>query len=774
MNNNFKIQIYILPGLASAAGAVLGALLNSQSNIILLVALLSFFAIFWSNRVRIPFMLAFLICIFNIHSPRTSAFLPFKKVLKTEISGKINAVEHKNARTSLSIATARWGNLRLLYNPMDSVIVYPGDSITAQIVIHPLKRELNIPGNFNLRSWMHRQNIQGQGRILQAQIFPQKSFAKIIYQIRQYVLNTSTKYISNKTAGLVPALLTGDRSLLDRDISTSFRNSGLVHVLAVSGFHVVLIATILQILVQNLRLNKNFQRIFASILLFAYMFITGASPSVMRAVIMFISEQLTAILQRPVNSMQRLGIAISAIIIINPAAVWDLGMQLSCGATAGILISNMVSPLEKLKGFKKIIASSIWISFGATCGTLPILIYNFQNFAPLAWIGNLCVVPLISLAMQSGIFMILFSFSSQIAQVFASTTETLLSYSVIFAKLLSEIPGAKVTLGPWPQSITLIMIFTMLFLPLLLHKNHLKAKLLVSLGLACFGAYQGGSVIYHHLNPSAEIFFLDAGQGDCTILKFSHGKAIVIDVGNEANRGNYGVQQLAPFLRRNNIHQIDALIITHPHSDHFGGLESLLDEVKVQQIWIPWQARFCDNPFWQKALQKVQNLNIPIHDVYEGQKVIGLKPWNMKFLFPYINSPVNPADWNSISIVALLQYQNRDLSILPGDLGSKEEDQIMTTHQQIQSPILKLGHHGSHYSSSTRWLKALKPQIAIASAGYRNRYRHPSAKTLARLDSLLIPTFNTATDGSIFLKINAKDLRANPYLLNFTQITTHQ
>lgn len=213
-------------------------------------------------------------------------------------------------------------------------------------------------------------------------------------------------------------------------------------------------------------------------------------------------------------------------------------------------------------------------------------------------------------------------------------------------------------------------------------------------------------------NPFFQVYTLNIGQGDCSIIVEPFYKSVVmIDCGQSLYRDN--VERIIfPFLENKNIHTIDTLILTHDDFDHSGGYDRLKEKVKIKQV---------------------------IKD--SKDKV------NVEYPFYLLLQERMAKDENDSSIISYFTYDHLNYLFM-GDASKEIEKQLMDTYD-LKADVIKVGHHGSNTSSDTAFLDSLDCKIALISAGYKNKYDHPSTETLKTLDHLHIHTFCTSTNGSI-------------------------
>lgn len=624
----------------------------------------------------------------------------------------------------------------------------PGDSLFWSVQWDEVL-PLSLPGQFDSQKWLQSQNVMASGKCLTCTKIhngTRWNMEREAYIARESLRKILLKRMPSFEAGVLQALLVGDKSGLEKSTMQAFRDTGLIHALTVSGFHVVYIGAFAQILLALFHLPLTARRILLVIMLGVYLPITGASPAIQRAVFMYFLMHLTAILQRRPPSLNTLGVASSFILLWDPSSYLDIGFQLSIGATAGILLWQNKSPLWMQNApslLRNWLLEPTWITLSATAGTLPLLVYHFQSFAPIGLIAGLLIVPILTWALQAGMWIVITLPWDFASFAFAESARWCIHYSIEFTRISSQMPGAGAVVGPWPASFTILLSLSLLFLPYCIsHLRFYKPLLLFSMAI-------WGALPFWQQRPF-ETVFLDAGQGDCTLLSFPNGKQILVDAGNASRQGTFGSDGIAPFLRTRGIGHLHALVITHPDLDHYGGATSLLKTVGIDGVWITEAARLCDKPDWENFLTELHKLNIPIFTTRGGMEMQGLGKWNMKWIFAPRENWLE--DWNETSQVIVVGDSTARL-ILPGDLGKMGEQNLVDSLALPAHCFLKAGHHGSRNSSLFPWLNELEPSGVFISAGRRNRYGHPSSHMISRLDSLQIPYWTTIRHGTITLEI---------------------
>lgn len=646
----------------------------------------------------------------------------------------------------------------------------PGDSIAYSAKWFPVGAP-TVPGGFNTQKWLSSQNLAGFGkiesfRVLHHRWIPEEAFSFCRKKIKAYF----AKFLPPAETGLLIGLLAGDRSSIPDSLQNGFRRAGIVHVLAISGFHVVLLSGMVLLLLKATRMPHHFARAIAILLMLLYAPIAGGSPAVYRAVFMFTVVQLGNLFERKTDSINSLGVALLILTEIDPQILWNVGFQLSASATAGIIAYGKRSPfvfeneaLQKNPVWKFLethVWSAIWITLVATASTAPFLIWSFHSLSPISIVGNIFVVPLVSLGMQAGIFALLIPIPA-VANIFCAAAGFLFRLSAFLVSRISAISIASVTVGPFPAWI--LLLFGIWVLSVGAFRKNRLARAIVLIILLTFGAFCFWTEAGAKLNPSWKVVVLDIGQGDCIFVQSPRGNAYLVDVGVNSGKRNVTHDKIIPFLQENGIWKIKGIIVTHPDLDHFSGATVLMREFPVENLWVQECSRITEKPEWMRVLQTASERKIPIQDLRRGmlfrettrQGLNKLSTWEMRVLHP---DPYHCGETNSESITIRVSGVGGSM-LLTGDLTKEGEKEILATDIPLKTDILKLGHHGSKTSSSREFLEAVSPKFAIASNGRHNKFHHPHKQVVERLDSLKIPLLNTSQKGTVQVEFDENGYR---------------
>jgi len=271
--------------------------------------------------------------------------------------------------------------------------------------------------------------------------------------------------------------------------------------------------------------------------------------------------------------------------------------------------------------------------------------------------------------------------------------------------------------------------------------------------MANFFVWQGNARNSNDL----EVIFFDVGQGDAALLNFPNGKTVLIDGGPRAFRYDAGKSVIAQYLKREAIHDIDALILSHAENDHLGGFPYILRNFKVREVWDNGHPK--DSEIYEEYISLIDSLNIKRRMLRAGDLLEAFNPVKIFVLHPTDdflgqNSPSN----NDGSLVLKVSYGEIDILFL-GDVEKSAEFNFFKYGDLLASEVLKVGHHGSNTSSSPFLLEAIQPHYAIISVGQFNKFNHPHPEVLERINRVRAKILRTDQNAAVILKTNGKEIK---------------
>jgi competence protein ComEC len=573
------------------------------------------------------------------------------------------------------------------------------------------------------------------------------------------------------TAPLARALVLGETDLDTKD-DDAFRASGLAHLLAVSGMHLVLVvlgavAALRAVLVRVLPISERVDvgRLAAAIgipFCWVYEDFAGSSGSAIRASWMLTAALLARALSARTTAVRTLALSIVLAVVFDPLSLFDVSFALSAGATAGLVafarpIAHVLT--SRAPRFIHAPLKQLAVTIAATVPCAPIL----ATFAPALPLGstaaNLLAVPLgESAALPLCLLHALLSpipsaergcaFAASgallgvrgIARWFASVSWLQLGVPTPDAWQLAALAFAFAAIVWAPRARFALVPLALAFVVLLDVPIHAR------------GAPRG----------VLRATFIDVGQGDAALLDLPDGSAMLVDGGGIVGSPlDVGRRVIAPLLRARRRDALALVVLTHPHPDHFSGLDAGLAGVRVGEFWDTGQGeREGVSGIYAGILARfrVQNTHIARPEETCGTHVIGGA--RIDVLAPCPSATVDRPP-NDNSYVLRVAYGRRAF-FLEGDAEHEEEHELVRRFgDALRSDVLKVGHHGSKTSSTPELLRAVSPKVAVISCGIRNRYGHPFPATLAALDAVGARVHRTDHDGAVIITTDGESLRVD-------------
>jgi competence protein ComEC len=542
----------------------------------------------------------------------------------------------------------------------------------------------------------------------------------------------------------------------------AFVRSGTAHVLAVSGSNVAVIAAIVLLLLQFARANRWVRAVLTCVAVVFYMLLTGGQPPVVRAGIMAIVLLGAGLVQERPNTMNSLGLAAVLILLVDPRQLFDVGFQLSFAAVFSIVL--LYPPMRThidgwtagpwMRRLARPPLRLVALSLAATIGTLPLSAMWFGSVSIIGLLANIVVVPAVGvsvvLGVASGVAAVL---SSWMAQAYASLNTMILRFTIWTAQETGGLSFATLDTPAfrWVDAIA----FYAAVAVVLQKRGKIIAGLIV-LAVALHLAIQLPDVPWSRHTPgSLRVTFIDVGQGDAALIQLPEGHAILVDAGGMSTEYDAGERVVVPFLRRCGIRRLDALVVTHYHSDHAGGVPAVLRSVRVDELIEPDTGREGTPTAAAGVRSGVR------HSGRIGGELKLESQARVFILSPGAEGAAGEGQTgeNNSSVVLKVCYGSVSF-LLAGDAGTDAEALMLEGYGGfLRSTVLKVGHHGSSGSSSESFLDAVRPEQAVISVGAGNSFGHPSEETLIRLEGRGIGILRTDEEGAVMFETDGRVLR---------------
>jgi competence protein ComEC len=592
--------------------------------------------------------------------------------------------------------------------------------------------------------WVPRPGRAGraEGTLIVLRVGPVTSRPGLTDRLRN-LLGQAGASLYGSRSGIVAALVLGGRGGVAPELQDRFGQSGLVHLLSISGFHVGLITAWVYLVLRLLRARRTRALAVAATFGAAYVAFLGWPAPATRAAALALLAARSRIRQRQVEPDALLSVTCLAVLLVDPWAVLDLGGWLSAAALWGASRCTRWSDQALTPNFWYRAGAS---SVGATLATAPLTAATLGTVAPVGVALNFLAIPIAAVAVPGVLAsLLLFPLWRGGAEALAAGAGLCLHLLELLAVGGAAVPGGHVTgepglpaAAPWVAALAVTLWVT--------GTRNTAREAGRRAGWAVTLALWGGlSVAFRRSGDEGgglALHFLDVGQGDGAVLRTPRGRWVVIDAGPAGARSDAGSRVVVPFLERHGARSVAAVVVSHAHLDHIGGVPAVLDRFPVGEVLEPG-APVAD-PLYTDFLSALARRGIAWHPLQRGEH-FSLDGVRFAVLHPTPAWPGWGMDVNEDSVVLLVEY-GAFQALFAGDAGFPAEAAVRDELAEVD--VLKVGHHGSRGSSGDDWLDALHPRLAIISVG-RNDYGHPAPATLARLAAHAIPVRRTDRDGTV-------------------------
>ncbi len=588
------------------------------------------------------------------------------------------------------------------------------------------------------------------GSIVRCRPIRSSSGAHPIDRLRRRMRAAIDRALPPRQAAVVAAMAIGDRTGCDPEMRRDFSDAGLSHLLAVSGQHLSIVASLFTVVLGGLFARISCIRdragqrrpaaLLALALVFLYTLLVGAPPSAVRAAIMVAVMLAGTLIDRRREAWSALALAAILMIARDPPVLGSLSFQLSFAAVAGLLALDR--PLEARLALRRRprlvrgIASIMITSLAATAGTAPILAYRFGRISAIGLVANVPAAPLVGLLLLP-----LSLLGSLAAVVFEPMGRPLLSAAGFAAEALIRLAriAASAPFATWSASpLETVLLIAALSAELLGRRRRLALLCGLTLAVAV-GADRWPAGATGELVMTA----LPVGQGTAVLIETPEGPRMLVDTGPP----DTAERVLLPYLNARRIDHLDLVVLSHPHADHTGGFAPLARRVAIDRVWTNGDRR--------EALPDLSGR--------DARTVTATVTELGGIRVEVLHAEPHAVSVNDGSIVLRLSYRGRAI-LLAGDAERSAEREMLASGRDLSADVLVVGHHGSATSSSEAFLERVHPSIAVVPVGRDNAFHHPNPGVMARLARRGVRVLRTDLLGAITVRTDGSEISATAFL----------
>ena len=712
------------------------------------------------------------------------------------LKGKLAGKERKNEQYLYYMSSCQIGQdlkIREWQSISANVIIYcESDTypIGQTLVLHgkiKLFNRARNEGNFDQAAYYKARGIAfAVNQVNVRNVYGKEDcIAETMYEWKYHLAAVYERALGAREGGVLNTMLLGEKNLLDAEIKQLYRNSGISHILAISGLHIAVIGMTLYRLMRKERLGFWGAGFIAAVLMITYGMMTGMGYSLCRAVSMFCIFLLAQAVGRSYDSLNALGFAALLILWKQPFALYDAGFQFSFAAVSGVVWAGKIVQ-NTYQGHA--VLQKIGMGFVLQLVILPVTAWYFYEIPVYAMLLNLIVLPFIGVALASGI-------AGGVLGSAAIPKMTLVRIALLPCHLIlngyekictiaSGLPNALLITGkPSAVRITIYYLLLAAGLFLLSHrtkhqkkarrvsvknrKQKIGKRYLGKVGMPFISGFCLLAFLFIKLPQGMKLVVLDVGQGDGIYLHTDSGYDIFID-GGSTDVQSVGKYRILPYLKANGVKQMDYWFVSHTDQDHISGLLELFGEGYGIRNLVFFRGMVPDRNY-EKLISLAREHGTKVHTMsrkealfLESAKIMAISP---EYHAGDEKRSETGTDKNEESLVLL--YEEKEFSALfTGDIGEKQEKQILKWRGVNNIDFYKAAHHGSKYSNTKGFLDEVSPRISVISCAKKNRYGHPGKEAVENITDTGSALFYTMEDGQITVAFTKKNaLAVKKYLV---------
>lgn len=639
------------------------------------------------------------------------------------------------------------------------------------------------PGQFNRRIYESGKKIDfylENPTVLEVK--EQRSGVREVVEIwKTEMMNRCEKIYQDEEAGILEAMLFGEKSELSGDIKELYQAAGISHVLVISGLHISLLALAVAGILRRLGFPMPVWVILSVGVLAGYGILIGQPTTAVRALLMFFVLQGARLLGRSYDLLSALAFAGILMLLDNPDLILDGGCRLSFCAVIGVgwyvseknKIFRSIGEKEKRKNRGKggkgssagAILENIRAGWYLWLFTLPVMLDTFYQVSVVGLLWNLVAIPLLPVIIASGgLGVVLAGWNIFLGSLAGSPAYGMLQLYQEIGNISEKLPVGMWTPGQ-PSKPVIAGYYLVIFLLVLVEKQLIKREKRWKIrkifpGMELCSMLLLLLLMAHPWQQREKITFLDVGQGDASLLQ-SGGQTLLLDGGSTSQK-NVGTYVILPYIKQQGISCLEAVVLTHTDQDHINGVTEVLDEGKKGWLTV----KNLMYPYWMEGTEQGKQLKKLAEEAGASCRKIRagdrLTIGKAEAVVLYPKEQEKIAEPNAGSLVLFWKWEGVR-AMFTGDLPEEKERELLQNLPACE--ILQVGHHGSATSTCREFLEQVQPSLAVISCAMKNRYGHPSPDTVDRLKKTGCEIRYTMKSGAITIRKRGREILVTEYLV---------
>jgi competence protein ComEC len=747
----------LLCAIASVLGTLVATPLDADLRCVVALAAASLAAFAVFARQMSPSLALLVLGVFAgaaLNAARQHHALPVVEERRTARYGATLLERSPESDGSLRLTLALDGGLRVLAQ-VRTVAATPGTRLIVRGRLEPFDLPRN-PGEPSERDLERERGLDARlasAQILSTGALPRWDAATELARLHEWAHAQLRARLDEPAASVVAGELWGERSALPPELRSEFQETGTVHVLVTAGLHLGAVAALALAALTLLTLPRWCACVVASALVWCFVMWSGAQLPAVRAATMVTVALAARACGRATLSWNALAVAAIALAFSRPESVAtpSFALSFSCVAAIFACAQPIERWIEERIALPDRVREAFVLSIATQIGVWPLGAATFLQFTPYAVAANVAIVPCVGATMALAALQLAAAWCAPLAQAFANANSWLLTWMLSVVRIVSALPAASIPMTPPPAWCVAAYDAAVLSAPLLWRRGAPTLAL-----AAIVLALSWVLLPPRAFDPRLRITVLDVGQADGIVVQTPRGHTILVDAGGRLERNvttggsdaeAVGERTVVPYLLRHGVHALDAVVLSHPHGDHAGGVAPVLRRLHVTEFADGGQ-RYGGHAY-QDALATAHGEGVPVLYPRAGAEWHTDDGVVLHFLgpsLPFIGGSRNDINENSVAFT--LRYRGFCV-LFTGDAGAAAEQRFLAEGVDLRCAVLKVGHHGSSYSSTPAFVEAVHPSYAVISVGRHNLFGHPARSTLETLQRIGASIYRTDEDGAV-------------------------